>query len=165
MNNKKTAKIIVAFLICIANIILITACNRDYYFGPYQSVIDSLYEDVLIMDGIESIEIKTSFSQASGETTTWFEIYGEDANRYLENTKLFEEVFLPYLVENNDLMTALRYDCAEDCNHRHIRNAGDYLQIRINDTVYASSTAIYGEIINYQVWQCVDETIYLEDYR
>lgn len=134
--------------------------NRPYYFGPYQSIIDSLYEDVLAIDGIDSIEIETHFSEAYGETRTWFAIYGEGADCYLEDTTLFEEVFVPYLVENNDLTTALLYECADDCNHRHIGNRGDYLEIRINNEVYTYATPNY-----YQEWYFANETINLRDYR
>lgn len=169
MERKKAiiAGLVIVLVSIIGSIIILGSLfqDKDYYFGPYQAVIDSLYEDVLSMDGIDSIEIGTRFSEADGESRTWFEINGEGANCYLEDTMLFEEVFIPYLVENNDLTTALIYDCVNDCYHRHIGTTGDYLEIRINDTVYACSTVNDEEIINYQVWQCADETIYLEDYR
>lgn len=165
--NVIIAGLFIALMLIVGGIIIFASQSHDedYYFGPYQAVIDTLYEDVLSMDGIDSMEIKTRFDETSGESTTWFEIYGEDANCYLEDTMLFEEVFIPYLVENNDLTTALIYDCVNDCYHRHIGTTGDYLEIRINDTVYAYTAVNDEEIINYQVWQCADETIYLEDYR
>lgn len=164
--------LVVCFLLVVFFAFVIFRSNRDYYSGPYQEVLEAFYEDVIAVEGIDFVEIRYEYEENRGNETTTIEISGEGAEKYLNDTTFFETAILPHLCSNNNLMTAINYSCANDCDHIHMHTgAGSIFQIRINNQLYAQS-GIEGystsEAIipfNYfRAWECAGEVIYLSNY-